>query len=301
MVVVEELSKLYGPRTALGGLNFKVGQGEVLGLLGPNGAGKSTTLRILTSLCRQSGGTVKIKGYDTVRDSIKTRSLIGYLPDNNPLYAEMSVRAFLNFVARAKGAANATRVSGECGLDEVLNRPIAKLSKGYRQRVGLAQALIGDPELLILDEPTVGLDPRQILGIRTLIKSLAGQRTVIISSHILPEINQLCDRVLILNNGQLVADAAPAELRRAGAQVLRLRLATAPGRAVEVLRALPGVCRVACSSADVLEIEAEPGCDPRPAVAAAAAEFGLLELSLQESSLEQVFMQLVSTEASADA
>src|SRR5437016_10529496 len=211
MIEVERLTKSYGPLTAIRDVSFSVAPGEIVGFLGPNGAGKSTTMRILSCFMPASGGTAVVAGYDVFRESMEVRRRIGYLPENVPLYTDMRVAAYLDFVAEVKGVGRTERrrrvadVMDRCMVSDVQNRLIGKLSKGYRQRVGVAQAIVSDPEVLILDEPTIGLDPKQITEIRSLIKSLAGQHTVILSTHILPEVSMVCGAVIIINKGGIVA------------------------------------------------------------------------------------------------
>ncbi|HSG29390.1 MAG TPA: ATP-binding cassette domain-containing protein, partial [Candidatus Krumholzibacterium sp.] len=219
MIVVEKLAKYYGYNKAVDDLSFTVDRGEILGFLGPNGAGKTTTMKMLTCYLPPSSGRATVFGYDIQADSMEVRRRIGYLPEKAPLYHDMKVADFLAFAGRLKGIAPGRLGSAmdeaieRCGLESVSGRTIGKLSKGYQQRVGIAQAIIHEPELLILDEPTIGLDPRQIIDIRRLIKSLGEDRTVILSSHILPEVNQLCNRVIIINSGSLVAVDTPDNLR----------------------------------------------------------------------------------------
>jgi ABC-2 type transport system ATP-binding protein len=212
MIEVRNLTKRFGDLVAIRDISFTAGMGEVLGFLGPNGAGKTTTMRVITGFMPATTGTVKVAGYDIFDDSYEVRKRIGYLPENPPLYNDMTVVTYLHFVAKIRGIAKAElsdsmdRVLRTCGLTEVTNRVVGHLSKGYRQRVGLAQALIHNPAVLVLDEPTIGLDPRQIIEIRTLIRELAGQRTVILSTHILPEVQQLCEKVVIINRGHIVIE-----------------------------------------------------------------------------------------------
>lgn len=214
MVEVKQLVKNYAGKTAVNGISFKVEDGEILGFLGPNGAGKSTTMNIITGYISSTSGTVTIDGYEILKNPIKARSKIGYLPEQPPLYLDMTVKGYLDFVYRIKKVKKNKRehiesICDRVGITDVYGRTIKKLSKGYKQRVGIAQALIGDPPVIILDEPSVGLDPKQIIGIRNLIKTLAENHTVILSSHILPEIQAVCSRVIVINNGKLVADGAP--------------------------------------------------------------------------------------------
>ena len=212
MIEVRNLTKRYGDLIAVRDISFSAGTGQVLGFLGPNGAGKTTTMRIITGFMPATSGTVKVAGYDIFDDSYEVRKRIGYLPENPPLYTDMTVTTYLRFVGRIRGIAKAEltdsvdRVLHTCGLAEVTNRVVGHLSKGFRQRVGLAQALIHNPSVLVLDEPTIGLDPRQIIDIRTLIRQLAGDRTVILSTHILPEVAQLCQKVVIINEGHIAVE-----------------------------------------------------------------------------------------------
>ena len=218
MIQVDRLTKSYGPVTAVHDVSFNVEKGQIVGFLGPNGAGKSTTMKILACFMAASGGSARVAGFDVFSQSLEVRRRIGYLPENSPLYADLPVAAYLDFVAEAKGVPRGVRrskvadVMDRCFVTDMQHRLIGKLSKGYRQRVGLAQALLGDPEVLILDEPTIGLDPRQIAEIRALIKSLGGQHTVILSTHILPEVSMVCDSIIIINRGRVVAKGTQAEL-----------------------------------------------------------------------------------------
>src|SRR5712664_2744628 len=218
MISIEGLTKDYGTTHALQGLNFQVPRGQIVGFLGPNGAGKSTTMKILAGYATPTAGTARIAGMDVTVDSIATRRLLGYLPENNPLYEEMIVVDFLDFVAQVRGIPAAERrarmknTAERCGLVSVIGKKIGELSKGYRQRVGLAQALIHNPDLLILDEPTSGLDPKQIIETRKLIRSLAGEHTIILSTHILPEVSSTCASVIIINQGKLEAIDTPENL-----------------------------------------------------------------------------------------
>jgi len=218
MIEVRNLTKRYGDLIAVRDISFSAGTGQVLGFLGPNGAGKTTTMRIITGFMPATSGTVKVGGYDIFDDSYEVRKRIGYLPENPPLYTDMTVTTYLRFVGRIRGIAKAElddsvdKVLHTCGLAEVTGRVVGHLSKGFRQRVGLAQALIHNPSVLVLDEPTIGLDPRQIIDIRTLIRQLAGDRTVILSTHILPEVAQLCEKVVIINEGHIAVEDTLANL-----------------------------------------------------------------------------------------
>ncbi len=234
MIEVQELTKRYGDRVAVDGISFTAEDGEILGFLGPNGAGKSTTMRMLTGFLPPSAGSASVAGYDVVREADDVRRHIGYLPENPPLYPEMTVRSYLTFVAKLKGVARG-RVRGACddaiermGLGDVAGRLLAHLSKGFKQRVGLAQALVHDPAVLVLDEPTIGLDPRQIIEIRSLIRGLSGNRTVILSTHILPEVSQICDKVVVINEGRVICEDSRENLTKdATLEEVFLRLITA--------------------------------------------------------------------------
>jgi len=218
MIQVENISKSYGATKAVNNISFRVGRGDVLGFLGPNGAGKSTTMRMITCYLTPDEGTARVDGFDIHKDPIEVRQKIGYLPENNPLYLDMGVIEYLKFIAKIRRIPKSSlktkidRVIEICGLGSYCHKDIGELSKGYRQRLGLAQALIHDPEVLILDEPTIGLDPHQIIEIRNLIKTIGGEKTIVISSHILPEISATCDRVLIIAKGQIVGSGTPQEL-----------------------------------------------------------------------------------------
>ncbi len=220
MIEVRNLTKRYGDLVAINDITFTAAKGEILGFLGPNGAGKTTTMRIITGYMPASSGTVKVAGYDIFDDSLEVRKRIGYLPENPPLYTDMTVGGYLRFAGKIRGISRmqiddaVDRVLVKCGLTEVHERVVGHLSKGFRQRVGLAQALVHDPSVLVLDEPTIGLDPKQIIDIRQLIRELSGDRTVILSTHILPEVAQLCQKVVIINRGRIAVEANQAELTR---------------------------------------------------------------------------------------
>jgi ABC-2 type transport system ATP-binding protein len=311
MIEVEQLSKSYGPIKAIEDVSFVVEKGEILGFLGPNGAGKSTTMRILTCFMPPTSGTARIAGFDIFKDSLQVRRRIGYVPENAPLYTDMPVVSLLKFVAEIKGLSRRERlrqigqVMDDCGIKDVQHRYIGKLSKGYRQRVALAQALLGNPEVLILDEPTIGLDPRQIIDIRQLIKGLAGQKTVILSSHILPEVSMTCQRVIIINRGRVIAVDTPENLTTKLQTTSRL-LVRVEGPATEVVRALGVVSGVqtvkeeGIGTAQVVTcvIESKKDRDVRKDVAAAVVRqhWGLLELRPVDLTLEEVFVRLVTEE-----
>lgn len=311
MIEVEGLTKYYGSFPAIRDVTFRVESGEIVGFLGPNGAGKTTTMRIITCFSPATSGTARIEGMDVRHDSLKIREKVGYLPENVPLYDWMRVNKYLDFVARAKGIpasgrkSEIDRVALASGVDQVMGRIIRSLSKGYRQRVGLAQALIGDPSILVLDEPTIGLDPKQIREIRELIKGFSQDRTVILSSHILPEVSQVCSRVVIINKGTIVAEDTPANLIGGHGTSRRARISVkAPeGDARSLFSSMPGVRCVesaGISSADEASfvVEAEPDMDVRPELARAVMNKGwdLMELRPLEVSLEDVFIDLVTEE-----
>src|SRR6202521_6372475 len=252
MIDVQNLTKHYGPVTAIRDVSFSVEPGQIIGFLGPNGAGKSTTMRILSCFMPASSGTARVAGFDVFSESLEVRRRIGYLPESVPLYSELRVADYLDFVAAVKGVGRAQRkarvgeVMERCHINDVSRRMIGKLSKGYRQRVGLAQAIVSDPAVLILDEPTIGLDPQQITEIRALIKSLAGDHTVILSTHILPEVSMICDGVIIINRGRVVAKGTQAELVEQAFPAARVEVEVAgPQEAIaSALKSLPGVTSV---------------------------------------------------------
>ncbi len=307
MIEVQDLSKYYGPTLAISGLNFEVAKGEIVGFLGPNGAGKTTTLKIMAGFLAPSAGTARIGGFDCVSESLQVRRSLGYLPENVSLYPDLSVTQFLEFAARAKGVDSKAekqeieRAIGDCGLEEVRHKMVATLSKGYRQRLGLAQALLKRPPLVILDEPTIGLDPSQIVEIRQLIKEFAGDHTVILSSHILPEVSQLCRRVIIINRGRIVASDTAENLARQLGDGSRIALTVqGPGReVVKALKAVPGVQEVMGRENGRYLVETVRGDrDLRPELARLVVEKGwqLQELKAQEFTLEDVFLNLVTEE-----
>jgi ABC-2 type transport system ATP-binding protein len=306
MIEARDLTKYYGPNPAIQRLNFEVGAGEIVGFLGPNGAGKTTTLKILAGYLSPTSGTARINGSSVVTDSLKVRASLGYLPENVSLYPDLTVTQFLKFAARTKGVeakrekSEIDRVERACGLEGVRNTLISALSKGYRQRLGLAQALLNMPPLLILDEPTIGLDPGQIVEIRTLIKNLEGSHTVMLSSHILPEVSQLCHRVIIINKGQIVASDTPENLSRQLGEGSRIWLAVKgpEDRIQAALEAVPGVARVTSPGEGKFLLETGNGQELRPQLArlVVAEGWDLLELKAQEFSLEDVFLNLVTEE-----
>ncbi|HIE50542.1 MAG TPA: ATP-binding cassette domain-containing protein [Armatimonadetes bacterium] len=311
MIEVEHLTKYYGSIKAVDNVTFRVEKGEILGFLGPNGAGKTTTMRIITCFLPATAGTVRVAGYDVFEEPLEVRRRIGYLPEEIPLYPEMTVTYYLDFFGRLKGVPKKVRperveaVIESCGLEDRRHEIIGKLSKGYRQRVGLAQALLNDPEVLVLDEPTLGLDPRQIIEIRQLIKSLKGEHTIILSSHILPEVSMVCDRVVVINEGQVVAEDTPenlaARLRRA--ETIRLEVRGPTNRVAECLQTLEGVRKVQPEGQEragiqTYQVETELGRDLREAVAKTLIEngFGLLEMRPVGMTLEEIFLRLTTEE-----
>ena len=307
MIEVDNLSKFYGTVPALRHVNFGVAHGEIVGFLGPNGAGKTTTLRILTCFMPPTSGVARVAGLDCQQNSLEVRAKIGYLPENVPLYSEMTTRRFLEFAAAAKGVVRSRtpqeidRVMEICTITSVASRIIGHLSKGYRQRIGIAQALLNDPPILILDEPTIGLDPTQIVEIRSLIKDLGAEHTIILSSHILPEVSQICQRILIINNGQIIATDTPANLTTQLQRNLRVYLEV-EGPRPEVLAkigGLAGVLEVKPTNGETTYlVECKRGQDLRPDLARTVVEHGwpLRELRFQDLSLEDIFMQLVTDE-----
>lgn len=315
MIEVEHLSKLYGSTAAIEDVTFSVEPGEILGFLGPNGAGKTTTMRILSGYIPASQGTAKIAGFEVHENLMAVRQRIGYLPETPPLYPEMTVRGFLNFVAQIKGV-NAgdrpTRIDlalQKTGLVDRANSIIRKLSKGYRQRVGIAQAIVHDPPVIILDEPTVGLDPRQIIEVRNLIKQLAKSHTVILSTHILPEASMTCDRVTIINRGRVVATNTPdqlmAQLRLGSGYELEVE---GPWNAIEhCLNMVQAVQSVEVQSSfeqrHRVRVVSESGAEPGQEIAATIIHsgLGLYEMRRIQASLEDVFLQLTTEEKPASS
>jgi ABC-2 type transport system ATP-binding protein len=310
MIETRGLTKYYGPNLAIDRLNFEVAAGEIVGFLGPNGAGKTTTLKILAGYLSPTAGTARINGYDVVNESLKVRASLGYLPENVSIYPDLTVTQFLEFATRAKGVeakqekGEIARVIEACGLEEVRRTLVAALSKGFRQRLGLAQALVKQPPLLILDEPTIGLDPSQIVEIRTLIKNLEGSHTVMLSSHILPEVSQLCHRVIIINKGQIVASDTPENLSRQLGHGSRIRLAVRGpvDQVAAALQAVAGVTQVAPQGDGRFLVESGSKLELQPELARTVVAKGwdLLELKVQEFSLEDVFLNLVTEEVAEE-
>ena len=308
MIEVQHLTKRYGPTTAVDDVSFRVERGEVLGFLGPNGAGKTTTMRVLTGYMPPSEGNAIVAGYDVMTQPIEAKRRTGYLPETPPLYPEMTVRDYLSFVARIKGVPRAERNSRvnaameRTRVADMANRHCAKLSKGYRQRVGLAQAIMHNPDVLILDEPTAGLDPKQINETRQLIKDLGGDHTVILSTHILPEVSQTCHRVVIINKGRVVAVDTPENLtaRLRGSETMFVQVDAAGADVLTALQAVPGVTQVAASetrgTVTSFEVNSETGRDVRRELASTIVRqgWGLLELRPLRMSLEEIFLHLTT-------
>ena len=315
MIEVNDLSKYYGDVAAVDNVSFQVEEGTILGFLGPNGAGKTTTMRILTCYLPPSAGTASVAGFDVVEESMEVRKRIGYMPEKPPLYNDMTVRSYLRFVARIKGVPGA-QLEGQ--MEETMektdiahhqNTVIGHLSKGYRQRVGLAQALVHNPQVLILDEPTVGLDPKQIIEIRGLIKGLAGERTVILSTHILPEVSMICERIVIINNGRIAGEGTPESLiaQLEEGESLRAHISGPQEQVQTLLGGVDGVLEVVLEeggdgeSAGVYTIVASPGRDVRDELARQVVNggFGLRELRPLDISLEDIFLRLTTEEVNA--
>ncbi len=300
MIQINNLSKKYGPKVAVNGISFSVKRGEIVGFLGPNGAGKSTTMNVLTGYLSASGGSVSVAGFDVLDDALEARRHIGYLPEQPPPYFDMTVDEYLNFVYELKGAkkpqtSHINEICDRVGITDVRRRLIRNLSKGYKQRVGLAQALIGDPDVLILDEPTVGLDPNQIIEIRNLIKNLGKDRTVILSTHIIPEVVAVCERIVVINNGEIVADDTVENLLKdiSGEVKYEAQIEGDSSKITRILSAIDGVANVICKKGTYI-ITVQDGEDIRKKVFLAAAEndLSLLSFAPVTVSLEDVFARL---------
>jgi ABC-2 type transport system ATP-binding protein len=309
MIEVKGLTKRFGNITAINNLNFSVKKGEVLGFLGPNGAGKTTTMRILTCFSPATEGTATIDGYDIFEDYMEIKKILGYLPEAPPLYLELTAREYLKYVAKIKGVPGSKiknsidNVVDKCGLQAVIDRVLGNLSKGYRQRVGLAQALINNPKLLILDEPTVGLDPKQIIEIRELIKALASEHTVILSTHILPEVTQTCQKIIILNEGNIIAEDTYEQLSLKLKKTNNVK-AVVNNISEDLLSKLGGIPGVQSVNQDtqggesIIKIESGVDNDVREEAAKIIVNSGcgLLELNQSVLSLEDVFLHLITKE-----
>jgi ABC-2 type transport system ATP-binding protein len=317
MIKVEGLTKRYARTIAVDNISFEVEKGQIVGFLGPNGAGKTTTMRVLTCFLPPTAGSANVAGFDVLEQSLEVKKRIGYLPETPPVYPEMEVKEYVTFVGKLKNvpkadlAARVDQVIERCAIGDVRNKLIGKLSKGYRQRVGLAQAIIHNPDVLILDEPTAGLDPKQIIETRDLIHQLAGEHTIILSTHILSEVEHSCDRVIIINKGKLVATDSVANLtsRLRGSEMVALEVESNGGslKQTDVLQRLeqvPGVSRVLSKEPRdgryPFEVESLQGKHIRPDLAKAvvASGWGLTELRPMGLSLEEIFLQLTAAEKS---
>ncbi len=313
MIEVDHLSKRYGPVTAVDDVSFRVESGQILGFLGPNGAGKTTTMRILTGYMPATSGRATVAGYDVFEQPLEAKKRTGYLPETPPLYPDMTVREYLTFVAKIKGLRahikdRVDAVMKRTWVADMADRHCAKLSKGYRQRVGLAQAIIHNPDVLVLDEPTAGLDPKQIIETRQLIRELAGTHTIVLSTHILPEVSQTCQRVVIINKGRVVAEDSPENLthRMHGAATVIVQTDGPPAEAEAALRNVQGVTGVRAepqaAALATFEVDSERGADVRRELAAAIVTrgWGLTELRPLRLSLEDIFLT-VTTEETGEA
>ncbi len=311
-ILVKQITKMYGPQKALDDLSFEVKTGEILGFLGPNGAGKTTTMKAITCYITPNSGDINVGGTSVIENPDMVKKNIGYLPENNPLYLDMGIIDYLKFIGELQGVSKANLESRvkemiiRCGLHDEKHKKIGELSKGYRQRVGLAQALIHDPEVLILDEPTTGLDPNQIIEIRELIKEIGKEKTVILSSHILAEVEATCDRVLIINKGKIVADGTPSELRQKAQGNEILKVCVKGGEKNEIfadLKDLPEVEVVSFMDDDKgsFEIQSIPGVSSCQAIFSLCAEKGwyLTQLTPMEKNLEDIFRELTQVQQSA--
>ncbi len=309
MIQVSHLTKAYGSRTAVNDLSFEVNKGEIVGFLGPNGAGKSTTMKILTGFMPATSGTAKVAGFDVFENPIEVKRNVGFLPETPPVYPEMTVRDYLEFAAALHGVASANIKAAvnmaleKTSLGDVQKRLIGNLSKGYRQRVGLAQALAHNPQVLILDEATVGLDPKQIIEIRELIKSLGGDHTIILSSHILPEVTATCQRIIVINKGQIVAtdtiEQLTSRLNKGLTYSLVVKSPNSTG--TEAIRKINGVSSVTAVGPKMV-VEIQPGSgEIRDKIIEAAVSMGVLEFSAERVSLEEIFLQLTTIDPTASA
>lgn len=304
---VLHLTRNYGQQKAVNDISFEISQGEIVGFLGPNGAGKSTTMKIATGFLPPSSGTVVVNGLDVLHHSLQVRKITGYLPEHNPLYLDMYVHEYLHFTARVydiptgRIKSRIAEIIELCGLVREQNKKIEELSKGYRQRVGIAQALIHDPAVLILDEPTSGLDPNQILEIRKLIKDISASKTVIFSTHILQEVQALCDRVIVINLGEIVADDSVENLLRNQSKSMTIIVDFSGDVNEEVLRQIPGIKKMDRLNASSFRLESNGGVDLRAEVFRFAADhsLSLRGLKQQENSLEEIFRELTVNHSKA--
>ncbi|MCC6699503.1 MAG: ATP-binding cassette domain-containing protein [Candidatus Hydrogenedentes bacterium] len=310
MIEVNKLTKLYGTVAAIEDVSFEVAQGEIIGFLGPNGAGKSTTMRILTGFTPATSGSAKVAGFHVEDHPVEVKRRLGYMPENVPLYPEMLVTSFLSYVAEVKGVPRrerkkeVDRVMERSGLQGMGKRILRNLSKGYRQRVGLAQALIGNPPVLILDEPTVGLDPKQIIEIRQMIKSLAEEHTVLLSTHILPEVSMICERVIIINRGRIVAQDTMKNLTRGGDEAaLEVEAGGVTETVLAVLRGVEGVEKADRIGPGRYVVEGKDGEDVREAVSAVLVSNNchLTGLQRRARTLEDVFVSVVAADRGVES
>jgi len=305
MIEVKELTKKYGDKIGIENVTFKVEKGEILGFLGPNGAGKTTTMRIITGFLAPTSGSANVCGYDVSENPIEVKRRTGYLPEHPPLYLDMSVYSYLEFVAKIKGVNKKDRkraideVIEKCGLKDVRGRLIKNLSKGFRQRVGIAQAIVHNPEVLVLDEPTLGLDPQQIMEIRNFIKNLKGQHTIILSTHILPEVTMVCSRVIIINKGRLVAEDALEDLYRKEREklIISLRIEGEKEAVLRLLKPLKGVQSVESRNGEFL-VECSKGYDPRDEIVKTILSAGMKLMEMKENlpTLEEIYIKRISQE-----
>jgi ABC-2 type transport system ATP-binding protein len=305
MIEVKNLTKYYGKRLAVDNISFNIGKGEIVGFLGPNAAGKTTTMRIITGYLSPTLGTVSVAGYDVLSHSLDARRHIGYLPESVPLYTDMSVRSYLEYLARLRGVTSGKlrsrldNVIEQCHLEEYSDVHIGKLSKGFRQRVGIAQAIVHEPEVLILDEPTIGIDPIQIAATRQLIKELGKEHTVVLSTHILPEVSMTCQRVVIINQGKIVAEDSIENLASivSGARRIRLEIEGDLKKIATVLRQIKGVTRVSYQdSRFIVEYPSDQDLRSKITQAVVQGNFTLLSSETVEMSLEDVFLKLTTTD-----
>jgi ABC-2 type transport system ATP-binding protein len=307
MIQVKDLRKNYSGTETLHGLNFEINKGEIVGFLGPNGAGKTTTMRIITGYLPPSSGSVKIAGYDVVNESLNARKHIGYLPEHVPLYLDLTVNEYLEFFAKIMKISNKqikdhlNEIKQKTGLSVVAHKQIGSLSRGYRQRVGIAQALIGQPEVLILDEPTVGLDPVQIIEIRDLIKALAKHQTVILSTHILPEVNMICDRVIIINKGDIVADSNVQELLSNNKikNSYEFLIGSNPSEAEAIIKSFSSVTShsvVAQDKRSLIKVAARDDIRSELLKSLVLKNVDLVEFKTEKTDLESIFLKLVTSE-----
>jgi len=311
MIEVRDLTKYYGEIKGIENVSFSIGKGEIMGFLGPNGSGKTTTMRILTCFFPPTRGMAKVAGYDVIKNPIEVRRRIGYMPETVPLYPDMKVTTYLNFVAEAKGMDRGKKkrkigqVMEQCGVVEVSHRLVGNLSKGYRQRVGLAQALINDPEVLILDEPTIGLDPKQVVEIRDFIKNLAGERTIILSTHVLPEVSITCERVIIIHQGEIVAVDTPENLmiKLQKTSKISVQIEGVKQEITDKLKAIPGVIGVVLQGESTpgrfsfeIEAEKEKEISGELSYLVYNNKWKLIEMRSVKMSLEDIFIKLVTEE-----